>query len=103
MSNNKKDIKVKSRLFEGLIINSLEINFKKEIVEEFKKIKIYNSYNKLLLYASLIENKENIFKVYTQLEEDKVLISNVIGNNGYINKKEFKNINKRLDKNRKTE
>lgn len=103
INSNQKDIKVKTRLFEGIVINSLEISFKRELVEKFKKINIYNAYNKLLLYASIIEKEENIAKNYKQIEEDKVIISNVIGNNGYINKKEFKNMNKKLDKNKKTE
>lgn len=100
---NKKDMKVKTRLFEGVVINSLEIIFKKELVEKFKKINLYNEFDKLLLYASIIEKEEKIMNAYKKIEEDKVLISNVIGNNGYINKKEFKNINKKLDKNKKTE
>lgn len=100
---NKQDLKVKTRLFEGIIINSLEISFKRELVEKFKKISIYNEYNKLLLYASVIEKEKDIMNIYKQIEEDKVIITNIIGNNGYINKNEFKNINKRLDKNKKTE
>ena len=100
---NKNRIRVKSRLFEGIIINSYEITFRKEIIEKFKKIKVYNAYNRLLLYGSLIEKQENIIKIYEKLEEDKIVVTNIIGNNGYINKKEFKNINKKLDKNKKTE
>ena len=100
---NKNKMRVKSRIFEGIIINSYEITFRKEIIEELKEIKVYNAYNKLLLYGSIIENEENIIKVYEQIEEDKIVITNIIGNNGYINKKEFKNINKKLDKNKKTE
>ena len=100
---NKNKMRVKSRIFEGIIINSYEITFRKEIIEELKKLKVYNAYNKLLLYASIIEKEEDIIKVYEQIEEDKIVIINIIGNNGYINKKEFKNINKKLDKNKKTE
>ena len=100
---NKNKMRVKSRIFEGIIINSYEITFRKEIIEELKNLKVYNAYNKLLLYASIIEKEEDIIKVYEQIEEDKIVIINIIGNNGYINKKEFKNINKKLDKNKKTE
>lgn len=99
----KDNIKIKSRLFDGIIINSLEIDFKKEIVENLKNIKIYNKYNKLQLYASIVEKEDNIEKAYRKIEEDKVIITNMIGNNGYIDKKEFNNINKKLDKIKKTE
>lgn len=99
----KEKIKIKSRLFEGININSYEINFNKEIIDNFKKIHIYENYSKLLLYASIIEKEENFFIAYNNLPENKVTILNLIGNNGIINKKEFKNITKKLDKNKKKE
>lgn len=100
MDNN---IKIKSRLFNGIIINSFDIEYKKEIIDKFKEMKIYENYTRLMLYASLIENEENILKIGEKLENDNAQIINLIGNSGIINKKEFRNIDKRLDKNRKTE
>lgn len=97
----EKKIKIKSRLFNGIVINSYNIDFNKDIINRFKKINIYEDYDKLMLYASIIE--QDICKIYKQLEEDNVTINNLIGNNGIINKKEFKNIVKKLDKNKKTE
>lgn len=81
----KENIKIKSRLFEGIIVNSYDINLDKESIQKFKDINIYHSYKKIILYASIIENnsKNNIG------ENAKVI--NLIGNNGIINKKEFKN------------
>lgn len=99
----KEKIKIKSRLFEGININSYEINFNKEIIDNFKKIHIYENYRKFILYASIIEKEENFFIAYNNLHENKVTIINLIGNNGIINKREFKNINKKLDKNKKKE
>ena len=96
ISNN---IKVKSRIFNGIIVNSCNIGLKKEIINKFKSAKIYESYNKLILYTSLIENESNFDKVNEQIENDKLSIINLIGNNGEINKKEFKIIDKKLDKN----
>lgn len=97
------NIKVKSRLFNGIIANSCDIEFKKEVINRFKQMEIYDNYKKLLLYASIIENEENILKIYEKLKLDNVTITGLIGNSGIINKKEFKNINKNLDKNKKTE
>ena len=99
----KNNIKIKSRLFEGININSYDINMNKEIINNFKRIHIYENYKKLILYAGIIE-KDNDFSVsYNNLKEDKVSIINFIGNNGIINKKEFKNVTKKLDKNKKKE
>ena len=92
------NIKIKSKLFNGIVINSCNIKFKKEIRDKFKKIDIYHKYNNLLLYESTINQERSFNKILERLEEDKVIISNLIGNNGVINKKEFKNINKKLDK-----
>lgn len=99
----KENIKIKSRLFEGININSYDINMDKEIINVFKKIHIYENYKKLILYASIIEKDNDFFVSYRNLEENKVSIINLIGNNGIINKKEFKNITKKLDKNKKKE
>ena len=99
----KDNIKIKTRLFEGIIINSLEIGLPQYVVKKFKQMNIYNTYNKLVLYASIIEKEKNIKEIWNKIKEDKIIITNIIGNNGCINNKEFNNINKKLDKNKKTE
>lgn len=97
------NIRIKSRLFNGIIINSCDIELKKELINEFKEIRVYENYTRLSLYASIIENEKDILKIYERLELDDIKIVNLIGNSGTINKKEFKNISKKLDKNLKTE
>ena len=62
---------------------------------------IYEEYKKILLYASLIENEKDIRKIQEKFKEDKFNITNFIGNNGKISKKEIKNLGKKLDKNKK--
>ena len=99
----ENNIKIKSRLFNGIVVNSCNIGLKKEIVNKFKKINIYENYNKLMLYTSVIENENDITTIYEQLEDDKISIINLIGNNGELNKKEFKILDKKLDKNIKKE
>ena len=42
------NIKIKSKLFNGIVINSCNIKFKKEIIDKFKKIELYNKYNSLV-------------------------------------------------------
>lgn len=85
----KDNIKIKNKLFNGIIVNSYNIKYKKELITKFKKMKISENYNKLLLYASTIEEK-NIEEAYKKIEEDKVSICGLIGNNGILCKKEIK-------------
>jgi len=92
------DIKIKSKIFNGIIINSCDIKFKKEIRDKFKDMNIYYNYNNLLLYSSIIQQEKNFDNIFKKIDEDKVIITNLIGNNGVINKNEFKNIFKKLDK-----
>lgn len=93
----KDNIKIKTRLFNGINVNSCDIEFKKDIINRFKQQGIYESYSRLLLYASIIE-KENYLKIEEQLEKDNVNIISLKGSNGTINKREFKNIEKSLTK-----
>ena len=97
------NIKIKSRLFNGIVVNSCDIEFNKQIINEFKELKIYENYTRLMIYASLIQNQENILRIYEKLIADNIEIIDLMGNSGIINKKEFKNIDKMLDKNKKTE
>lgn len=99
----KENIKIKARLFEGIIINSYDISLDKKIIQKFKDIDIYYNYKNIILYASIIEKDKNFITLYKNSEEEKTKIMNLIGNNGIINKKEFKNIIKKLDKNIKKE
>lgn len=96
-------IKIKSRLFNGIVINSCNIDFNKEIINKFKQMSIYEDYKKIMLYASLIENEKDICKIQEKFELDKLNITNLVGNNGKISKMEIKNLGKKLDKNKKKE
>lgn len=93
-----EDVKIKSKLYNGIVINSCDIKFKKDIRDKFRKINIYHRYNNLLLYESNIYKEKNFNKIFEALDEDKVRVISLIGNNGDINKSEFKNIFKKLDK-----
>lgn len=99
MINCTKDsIKIKTRLFNGIIINSYDIEYSKELINQFKEMRVYENYTRLMLYASTIEEKD-ILKIFEKLELDNISVIGLIGNSGTINKKEFKNMSKKLDKN----
>lgn len=93
-----ENIRIKSKLFNGIVINSCNIKFSKNIRDKFKRMNIYHKYNTLILYHSNIYEEKDFNNIFNKLDEDKVFISNLIGNNGNINKNEFKNIFKKLDK-----
>lgn len=78
--------------FDGVIINNIEIHKREKIKafgEEFNEIDLYESFE-----IKSDKYSENIKKI----EEDKVEIINLIGNNGIINTKEIVNVQKKLDK-----
>lgn len=99
----ENDIKIKSKLFNGIVINSCNIKLPKIIKDKFKRINIYDDYNWLALYESITNNETNFDRILEKINDDKIYILNLIGNNGIINKNEFKNISKKLDKKIKRE
>ena len=76
----KDNIKIKTMLFNGIVVNSCNIDYDKEIICKFKKVGIYENYKKLLIYASIIENEKNILKIYDNIKQDNVTITSLIGN-----------------------
>lgn len=83
-------MKIYTKLFNGIIINSINIKVKKEIKQELINAKIYEKFNLLNLYESLLNNLK-IEEIQRKIEEDNISIVNLIGNNGIINKKEIQN------------
>lgn len=90
--NTQEQLKIKSKLFNGIVINSYGIKMAKEITEKFKQANLLHKYDNLILYESII-NINNLKNIEEKIEKDKVRLLNLIGNNGVINKKEFKIVN----------
>ena len=78
-------IQVRSKLFSGINILDYEITYKKDIFSE----RMYNKFNKKILYESLIYSK-NYDSIVKKIQEDDVKIINLIGKNGVINEAEYK-------------
>lgn len=84
-------VKIKSKLFNGIIINSCKIKFSENIRQLFTKEKLLHRYDMLILYESLVDWKSAKYEsIIEKIANDQVHILNLIGNNGIINKKEFK-------------
>lgn len=89
--NTKNSLKIKSKLFNGIVINSYEIKFLQKLKNKFNKNNLLHRYDNLILYESIIDWKNaNDKNIIEKIEEDNIKIINLIGNNGIINKKEFK-------------
>ena len=81
-----QNIKIKSKLFNGVVINSVNISFNQELKDKFKNLGLYNDFSSLILLASVLE-QEN-YK--TDINNYLVKIKNLYGNNGQISKNELK-------------
>jgi len=91
-------IKIKSKRFEGITINSYEIEFNPKNNYALMQSELKHNYTNLSLYASIIEKEENFLKIFEYIKKDNLNIVNLIGNSGDINKNEFENIEKSLTK-----
>lgn len=88
--NANKNIKVKTKLFTGIVINSCKIKLGKELKETFYNSKLLHKYDNLILYASIVENRDlNTIDMEQMVKEDGIQIQCLIGNNGVLSKKEF--------------
>ena len=78
-------MKIKSKSFNGIIINSYIIHFLKTI--EIIKDMDFNSFEEINIYESLLLDSDR-----NLINENTIKIVGIIGNNGIIPEKEFKNI-----------
>lgn len=92
--NTKDIIKIKTKSFNGIVVNSVRIKFSKELNEIFNRNFLLDKYDNMILYESIIDWKDkNYNKIEEKKENDKVKILNLIGNNGIISKREIKIVN----------
>lgn len=83
---NKKN-GIYSKIFSGININYYNIKYKD--IEIFKQNDMYKYFDSAILYESYIYRKDNVYNILDQINKDKVEITDLIGNKGKINYKEF--------------
>ena len=89
--NTEGSLKVKSKLFNGIVVNSYRIKFLQNLKEMFSRNNLLYKYDNLILYESIIDAKNADYsKIVNKVEKGYIKITNLIGNNGIINKREFK-------------
>lgn len=83
--NIKDKIEVKSKSFVGIHIYGCQITYN-SIFGQDKKFK---KFDKNFLYESTIYKKKEYSSIQKQIQEDNVIIVNLIGKNGIIDRKEY--------------
>ncbi len=85
--NITNDIKIENLSFEGISINNVSLELPDEIKDYFgilsKKI------DKTALYASLLNQKQELDRIRIKIKEDNIHILNLIGYNGEIDQNEL--------------
>lgn len=84
--NTENPIKIKSKQFSGIIVNSFNIKFTNKIKEILNKNNTFHKFDNLILYESMVDSN------YLKQGINSIEIINLIGTNGQINNKEFENM-----------
>lgn len=109
--NIRENVKYNKKSFNGVNINSLEINLPDEYLEQFKELEEQtDGFDKLKIYEvvllkkikqkqaeKVIECENNIENMYFEIaddiiKKDEIAITSLIGNNGKIRYEEFARI-----------
>ena len=88
--NLEKPIKIKSKSFQGIVINSYQIKFKKELKKYIGTLNLTDEFNPFILYESLLYQQEAYSKGI--ISNNNIKIVGFIGANGPIHTREFKNM-----------
>ena len=90
--NNKRKI-VTLTGFEGIFVNSYEIDVNNRIKEFFKKYGLIYETSITILYESFLNKKENFSNMRSKIEDAGLIIKKLYGNNGIIDENEYKRVN----------
>lgn len=80
---------IQSKKFSGINVNFYNIILSENIIRNFIENNLYNAFNSVVLYESIIFRKDNFKNIREDIQKDKVKIRNLIGNAGEINEEEF--------------
>ena len=81
--------------FEGIFVNSYEIDVNNRIKEFFKKYGLIYETSITILYESFLNKKENFSNMRSKIEDAGIIIKKLYGNNGIIDENEYKRENLR--------
>ncbi len=84
----KENLKIKNRFFNGVVVNSCEINLNEETIKKYNIKYFKNEFDDLNIYGSILIHK-GINEALKAVDNDKICIYSLIGNNGKLCKQEF--------------
>lgn len=85
-------INIQSKKFNGINVNYYNIVLSENLTKIFIENNLYNAFNSVILYESIIFRKDNFKNIREDISNDKIEIRNLIGNSGEINEDEFKKV-----------
>lgn len=86
-----KNIKILTKAFEGVNIVDYEISIPRKYL---KYLINFKDFNNVILYESFIKKRTIIKNIIKEIDEDKIEILGLLGQNGKINKREINNLSK---------
>ena len=92
--NVENEVKINSKIFNGININFYNIKISDKIAKKFKDNFIYEDFDKNILYESIVYNKIRYQTIKEKIKKDEIIIETLTGSNGPIDKKEFQKIHK---------
>jgi len=88
--NIEGKIKIHNKGFSGINVNYYDIEVNNNLMNKFIENNIYDAFDKTILYESILYNKNRYQTIRERISKDEIKLKGLIGNNGVINKKEYK-------------
>lgn len=87
--NLGKNIKIKSKKFDGINIRNYKMVFQNQEMQEFKQLHLEEEFERKILYESILYRKDSYKNIREKIQKDKVQITELIGLNGTIHEREY--------------
>lgn len=95
LMNIEEKIEMKHKIFNGALVNMLEIKLPEEIENYFKEEDLTTFFSPTILYESLVIKYGKLEGIRNQLKKDTISISCLIGNKGKLSKEEYTRVMER--------
>lgn len=87
--NLGRNIRIKSKKFEGINIRNYKMIFQNQEMQEFKQLHLEEEFERKILYESILYRKDSYKNIREKIQKDKVQITELIGLNGIIHEREY--------------
>ena len=87
--NLGRNIRIKSKKFEGINIRNYKMIFQNQEMQEFKQLHLEEEFEQKILYESILYRKDSYKNIREKIQKDKVQITELIGLNGIIHEREY--------------